>query len=454
MSRYADIAIAAANAQAESTRRGGQIWSSAFSDIGRDIAAIPGQMQQQKRQDALMLLEQAKEARARGEEERANALLAESQAVHVATQRIVGKAIKPDGTWDPAASVAEGQAAGRPDVAVMLNEKYQPKLTEHDPTKALRDPAGNIVVPAEPKPVTYGAPQPMMIGGKRALVRTGSDDKLYDMQGKPVAGVDIQPDQPPMTPYQGAELGMQGATRAETARHNRAMEAAAPKPDDAESIADAIISGDQPPVTTGLYRLAGPVRASLAKKGYDLTTANLDFQATQKHIATLNGAQQTRLRQAVATASDSLGVIEDLAKQWDAGKFPILNRGQLLLAKNGALGPKAQQIATNLEAQITDVTSELGNVYMGGNSPTDHALQLAGKNLSADWNKDQLLSAIQLARKNLQIRSNSMTSVGAAGLSTPPAQTPTAPPEGTLGTVNGVPAVWKTVNGKSGWYAR
>lgn len=223
---------------------------------------------------------------------------------------------------------------------------------------------------------------------------------------------------------------------------------------DAKAIADAIISGDQPPDVKGLFRLAGPVRAELAKQGYDMTKANLDWEATKKHLATLNGAQQTRLRQSISTASDSLGVIEDLAQQWDGGKFPILNKANLALAVNGVLGPKAQQIATNLQAQITDVTSELGNVYMGGNSPTDHALGLAQKNLSADWTKDQLLSAIKLARTNLQIRQNSITNSGAVlsgGSAAPPAppaggdRVRVKGPNGQTGTVpkgTALPAGW------------
>ena len=186
--------------------------------------------------------------------------------------------------------------------------------------------------------------------------------------------------------------------------------------DDASAIADAIEAGAQPPDTAGLFRLAGPVRAELARRGYDYTKANLDYQGAKRFVSTLNGPQQTRLRQAISTASNSLGVIEDLATQWEGGKFPLLNRAQLTAATNGALGSQAQQIATNLQAQITDVVSELGNVYMGGNSPTDHALQLAGKNLSADWTKAQLLSAVKLARENLRIRANSMTSLGAAGM--------------------------------------
>lgn len=187
---------------------------------------------------------------------------------------------------------------------------------------------------------------------------------------------------------------------------------------DPKAIAAGIMRGDIPPDISALGRPIGAAVASeLSKKGYGLAAARSDWNATQKHLATLNGAQQTRLRQAVDTATHSLDVIEDLAKQWQGGRFPLLNKGQLAAAKGGALGMKAQQIATQLEAQITDVTSELGNVYMGGNSPTDHALQLAGKNLSADWSLPQLQSALELARKNLKIRSNAMVNVGVAGAS-------------------------------------
>ena len=98
-----------------------------------------------------------------------------------------------------------------------------------------------------------------------------------------------------------------------------------------------------------------------------------------------------------------------------------------MAAKNGAYGQNAASIATQLDGQITDVTSELGNVYMGGNSPTDHALQLAGKNLQANWSEKVLLDMTKLARTNLQYRRNSMDSVGAAGLSTGPAAAPAAP---------------------------
>ncbi len=291
----------------------------------------------------------------------------------------------------------------------------------------LTTPQGTVLAKGE----AFPAPQP-----------TEAAIALQASGGDPAAAMDrLKP--PPdksITPYQQAEIDRQNRALAEQGRHNKVMEArpvsgsTAGAADDVKVAVQGMKEGTIPPQLPG--RASKEYLALLAeakRQGYDLATAATDWQATQKHVATLNGAQQTRMAQAIDNASHSLDVIDDLATQWNGGKFPILNRATLAAAKNGAMGAKAQQIATNLEAQISDVTSELGNVYMGGNSPTDHALGLASKNLSADWTQAQLKSAIELARKNLTIRQNSMRNVGVAGASAanPYAPTPAvAPPTG------------------------
>jgi hypothetical protein len=203
--------------------------------------------------------------------------------------------------------------------------------------------------------------------------------------------------------------------------------------DDVDGIADAIISGDQPPTLQGLYRLGAPVRAALARKGYNLANAQLDWAATQRHLSTLNGPQQTRLRQATDNAEHSLDVIDALAQQWKGGRFAILNKANLALAKSGAYGREAATIARQLEGQIADVTSELANVYMGGNSPTDHALALASKNLSAEWDERTLRDMIKMARTNLQIRANSIKNTGVIGVGGGSAYLPPTPAAGVTG---------------------
>lgn len=205
--------------------------------------------------------------------------------------------------------------------------------------------------------------------------------------------------------------------------------------DDVNAIADAIIAGEQPPTLTGLYRNAAPVRAALARKGYDLATATTDWQATQKHVATLNGAQQTRLNQAINALPELLDSVDTLASQWKGGRFPILNKANLALAKGGAYGADVAAVARQLDTQIADVTADLGNVYMGGNSPTDFALGLASKALSAEWDEQTLHKMVALAKKNVTIRRNSITNTGVQGASptnryAPQSATPGADPLG------------------------
>jgi hypothetical protein len=199
--------------------------------------------------------------------------------------------------------------------------------------------------------------------------------------------------------------------------------------DPASDIAGAIMRGEQPPETKGLYGKGAAVRAILAKSGYNLMQAQGDWQATQRHLATLNGPQQERLRQAITFTHDSLGQIEDLYSQWQklgpASGFKVLNRASLAVAKH--LPGETGAVATNLEAQINDLSAELATVYKGGNSGTDLSMKKAAENLKADWNELTFRSALKQIRTNLTIRKNSLMSSEPAGLSTRPSAEPVAP---------------------------
>ena len=190
-------------------------------------------------------------------------------------------------------------------------------------------------------------------------------------------------------------------------------------PNDAKDIADAIENGDQPPTLQGLYRNAGPVRAELARRGVPLAKMETDWKATQKYISTLNGPQQVRMQQAITTASDSLDKIEGLYNEWKqiapTSGFKVLNKASLIAMKN--LPGRAGAVATQLDAQINDLASEIGNVYMGGNSPTDMALKMGATNLQSSWNDQTFAEGLKQTRLNLAIRRNSMIHGMPAGLS-------------------------------------
>jgi hypothetical protein len=223
---------------------------------------------------------------------------------------------------------------------------------------------------------------------------------------------------PTKTPQQNAEAALKRADQSK--REGRSVNiTSGATSTDAADIADAIVSGNQPPDMKGLYRFGGPVKAALARRGYDLVTAQKDWQAVQRHIATLNGPQQERLRQAVTFTYDSLDNIESLYNEWlsigPSGGLKSFNKAALAVAKN--LPGRAGAVATSLEAQISDLTSELGTVYKGGNASTDESLRLAANNLKADWNEQAFKFALTNIRKNLNIRKNSIMTSEAVGTS-------------------------------------
>ncbi len=203
------------------------------------------------------------------------------------------------------------------------------------------------------------------------------------------------------------------------------------KSQDTSDVAETIKGmkdGTLPPILPG--RATKDYTALLAeahRQGYDLAGAATDWMATQKHLASMNGQTQLKLNQAVNQLPELLDTVDDLAKKWHGTNFPILNKANLALAKGGAYGSQVASVANQLDAQIADVTADLGNVYMGGNSPTDQALGLAAKSLNSTWDEKVLHDMINLARKNVQIRKNSINNTGVAGVGSDNPYAPKAP---------------------------
>jgi hypothetical protein len=125
------------------------------------------------------------------------------------------------------------------------------------------------------------------------------------------------------------------------------------------------------------------------------------------------------LRQAISFTSDSLNIIDGLYDEWKkvgaTSGIKLFNRAALAAAKQ--LPGEAGSVATRLEAQINDLTSELGTVYKGGNSSTDESLKLAAGNLSGDWNETTFKAALKQIHTNLKIRDNSIKNSQVAGAS-------------------------------------
>lgn len=184
-----------------------------------------------------------------------------------------------------------------------------------------------------------------------------------------------------------------------------------------KAIGDGIIDGTMPPDSLGKFsHYTAPVMAYLKDNGYDLSKAQMQILAEKKHVASLNGTQQTRIRQNLDTLQHSLERVQELADEWKGTGVPAFNAATINLAMQGGLGEKAQSLATLLHAQVNDIDAEIAGVYMGGNSPTDHALEVASSNLRADWSQQTFDDAVNQIRINAGFRRQALENVGAAGV--------------------------------------
>jgi hypothetical protein len=360
----------------------------------------------------------AADVRAGQDQTRQDAAAQQAQADQLAHRQIATAMYQPDGSYNYDAARAKAQEIGRPDLIEAVNQHQRenapkPKpLMSVDPTHNLVDPnvppgqPPRVVVPATPKPVAE--PKPPEIGSFADYVTRGAA-----ALGKPTNQLTPKDIEGFRKAYQQADD--RPTVKIDTGAANNVRDAVA-----------AMKDGSVPPQLPG--RASKDYVAILAeakRQGYDLAKAATDWNATQKHITTLNGAQQLRLNQAVNALPDMLDKVDALASQWKGGRFPILNKANLALAKGGAYGSDVASVANQLDAQIADVTADLGNVYMGGNSPTDHALGLAGKSLKGEWDEKVLHDMVKLAKTNVAIRQNSIKNTGVAGAS---ADNPYAPP--------------------------
>jgi len=215
---------------------------------------------------------------------------------------------------------------------------------------------------------------------------------------------------------------------------------------DPVAIADAIEAGDQSPIITDLGRpAAAAVSSELARRGFSLARKQSEWKSIQRFYLSKQSTQQLRIRQSADVILQSTDAIDALAKQWAAGGFKTLNKAELIAAKNGLLGPEAAKIATLLEAQLTETVEAMGNVYMGGNTPTDRAMMLAQQQLKTEWSLPVLLAATDLVRRNTKFRLNAIDNIGPSGVDpNSPYLLPKVGPEAASAATTGpaAPKVW------------
>jgi hypothetical protein len=208
------------------------------------------------------------------------------------------------------------------------------------------------------------------------------------------------------------------------------------KKDEAKEIAEGIKKGTIPPTMTGLYGLGGLVRSELAKSGdYNLSKANLEYDAAKKQIMSLNGPQMIRFNALAESVVNTIERTVETSKELKLSGIPLANKVELAawMQTNGN-SPKGQLVAK----YITDVNTlkeEYANLANGGYAPTESAWKLSNMVINGDYGSKQFEASLDEAQRLINFRRAAFSDLSTMG---PGAPNPYMPGRGAGGVPQSV----------------
>lgn len=459
--------------------------------IGNTIsqaAAIPGQILDDREKDQIRQAAQdrlnAQDARGAAADERGKAKDARDAAQQVKDQADAAKKEQerqergtimaagldttgPTPGWHFEPAVAKAMSLNRPDVAHELIDEHnkatnaaRPKTQAElaadagdptSPTQANSSTALDLLKPPKAEPV---AKPGTIHDTSKGLVRIGDDNT--------VTPLGVKGYHPPVADPLG---GMGGASGVDVAKLPPMIR------DQAQALVDGRRALDP--------RLASkPLGQTIINAAYalDPTFDQGNYNARYKARTDLTnpGGTGGKTIGALNTAIQHAGKLSDLIETLDNSNVPLVNA--IVNPLKSAAGSTA---VTNFDTVAPQLAKEIERVWRGagGTAGEIHDLiDTIGHNKGKQQQREALQQFVELAKGKLDALETQRDAVmgKTAGASIPilfdqnkpivdtiatraggTATAPTAAPrDGQPGSVNGVPAVWKTVNGTAGWYKR
>jgi hypothetical protein len=217
---------------------------------------------------------------------------------------------------------------------------------------------------------------------------------------------------PPLGPGQMGQVAGQGGGQG-------GGQSAEPQLTGPQKIGQAIIDGEQPPVLTGLYRQAPQVRSYLADKGFDLTSAQLQWTRAQKQIQALNGPQMERFVGLAESVNNTIDEAKALAQQFKNSGIAPLNHLKLVSLINTAGNTPEGQLATKYVTAIGTLKEEFANLAQGGYAPTESVWALANKQINENYGVDQLSASLSEIQRLVRYRLKAIPNIDTLGPNAP-----------------------------------
>ena len=171
-----------------------------------------------------------------------------------------------------------------------------------------------------------------------------------------------------------------------------------------QEISDAIIEGKQPPNTTGLYKQAAAVRSDLAKKGFDLSNAQLEWEAAHKQVLSLNGPQMVRYAGLAKSVVNTIDEVKNLSTELQNSGIPALNAAKLQTYSQTMGNTEKGQLAARYVAAINTLKEEFANLAQGGYAPTESAWALANQQINGNYGVKQLDAMLTEVQRLIRYR--------------------------------------------------
>jgi hypothetical protein len=249
---------------------------------------------------------------------------------------------------------------------------------------------------------TVGAYTTGMIGGaKSALSEQAQEQPIGQSSGQ--VGLMTAPQQPGVVDYGGTKYRINPFTG--KGEEVKVPPAQTTSDEEIQSTAQGVMNGNLAPdlAQVSSFRDRSRISSALNKDGFNLPAAQSEWKATQRFLNSMNSEKQTRLRQAIGSTRQALDHLKEINQEYSRSSLAPLNYLQLKAQANSG-----NELAVKYLGQLNIIQDELAQVFMGGNSPTEKALDLAKNMLSSNWSAGQLNASIDTIDKNLKYRENAI----------------------------------------------
>jgi hypothetical protein len=190
-------------------------------------------------------------------------------------------------------------------------------------------------------------------------------------------------------------------------------------PQTADAVVDGIVSGEQPPILTGLYGLSGQVRAGLNGQHFDLAKAQLEWQRAVKQVQTLNGPQLTRFVGLAQSVNNTIDEVRELSQQMELGGITGLNALELSTLINTQGNTPNGQLAVRYVTAINTLKEEFANLASGGYAPHESAWALANQQINGNFGVKELNASLGEIKRLINYRIQGIPGISKLGAGAP-----------------------------------